>query len=550
MFDSRQRDDILLLYYSGHGLLDADGWLYFALHGTSIRRPSAASLDAAWVKRIMDRSPSQRQALILDCCHSGAFVGGGLVSKDAGSPILDKKTFETEGHGRYVLAASGATQSAFEQDGKSVFTRELVEGLRTGAVAPEKNAFTVPDLSDYVSRMVAGAGAPMQPRFWTYGQTTAWTFARNPKPRKPLDRAVREALTDDNPRVRRGGIADIENAIASMSDWQKAQASEALRHLIDNPDETQRNVDLARKALEGLARTPPRSEPPAASGAPEPKGENRVASNPFPSDRISNAADFTVFRERLKDGSLGPEMVVLPAGEFLMGSALREDKLREDDRASQGEIVPGKGKRPMRISRRFALGRYLVTFEEFDVFCDATGRERPYDKGWGRGRRPAIYVSWDDAMSYAAWLNERIGVYAYGLPSETQWEYACRAGMDTRRWWGDAWDASRANGAVSFEGGRTSPVDHYPPNPWKLHDMIGNVWEWCADDYALNIRDLTEESISFDGKRNSINRNKRDRVLRGGSSNSSPRSLRAARRGSAGPDVRLDYVGFRLSRTL
>ena len=79
------------------------------------------------------------------------------------------------------------------------------------------------------------------------------------------------------------------------------------------------------------------------------------------------------------------------------------------------------------------------------------------------------------------WLNSRLGRAAYRLPSEAEWEYACRAGKYTRRWWGDAWDAAKANGVRNFEGGRTSPVGHFPANPWGLHDMIGNVWEWCAD---------------------------------------------------------------------
>jgi formylglycine-generating enzyme required for sulfatase activity len=213
----------------------------------------------------------------------------------------------------------------------------------------------------------------------------------------------------------------------------------------------------------------------------------------------------------------------------------------------------------MRIPERFALGRYPVTLEEYDVFCDATRRRRPADKGRGRGRRPAINVSWDDAQAYVAWLNDRLGVSAYRLPSEAQWEYACRAGTETRRWWGPSWDPARANGALSFEGGRTSPVNLFAPNPWGLHDMLGNVWEWCEDIYADDIAMLPTDGAPFraierQGQEKTRSKNKPDRspprALRGGSWYNNPGYLRCAGRVRSEPVVRNVNFGFRLSRTL
>ena len=159
-----------------------------------------------------------------------------------------------------------------------------------------------------------------------------------------------------------------------------------------------------------------------------------------------------------------------------MGSDVDEDEAWENER------VPGSiRKRAMCIRDRFALGKYPVTFEEYDLFCAATRRRRPDDVDWGRERRPVIDVSWNDANDYATWLNALLGIAVYRLPSEAQWEYACRAGTNTRRWWGDRWDPECANGGGSFERGRTSTVGHFPSNRWGLSDMIGNVWEWCAD---------------------------------------------------------------------
>ena len=254
--------------------------------------------------------------------------------------------------------------------------------------------------------------------------------------------------------------------------------------------------------------------------------------------------------ERFRDAPLCPELVVIPSGEFMMGSALNERQLKPDDRAFDTEIVPRKGKRRMQIARRFALGRYPVTFEEYDAFVAAVSEKRksprrqPPDEGWGRGRRPAINVSWNNARAFCDWLSERTGLRgerAYRLPSEAEWEYACRAGTQTRRWWGDRWDGSKANGT---EKRMTSPVDDYAPNPWGLHDMIGNVFEWCADAYADNIAELPSDAASNPGTKSSL------RVLRGGSWGDYPQFLSSTIRIGNQPVLRNHDVGFRVARTL
>jgi formylglycine-generating enzyme required for sulfatase activity len=269
----------------------------------------------------------------------------------------------------------------------------------------------------------------------------------------------------------------------------------------------------------------------------------------------SRLRDLAVFRE----APFAPEMVIIPAGQFMMGSDLGEAKLAGDDEAYDDEIVPRQGKRLISIPRRFAIGRYPVTFEEYDLFCGVVGYPKPGHRKWGRGRRPVISVSWDDAQDYTAWLNRKLGGAAYRLPSEAEWEYSCRAGTITRRWWGDAWDPKRANGARSFRGGRTSPVAHFPPNPWGLHDMIGNVDEWCADEWVDNISSLPEDGITYGFQNKQIQtkgghtkKSKKNplRALRGGSWSGDPRTLRSAVRDWLVPDDRGVNLGFRLSRTL
>ena len=128
-----------------------------------------------------------------------------------------------------------------------------------------------------------------------------------------------------------------------------------------------------------------------------------------------------------RDAPFAPELVVIPAGEFMMGSTDEEEGAYEDERP-QHRVT---------IGRRSAIGRCPVTFAEYDRFCEAKQREKPEDQGWGRERRPVINVSWQDAQAYITWLSQETG-RAYRLPSEAEWEYACRAGTTTRYSFGNA----------------------------------------------------------------------------------------------------------------
>ncbi len=255
--------------------------------------------------------------------------------------------------------------------------------------------------------------------------------------------------------------------------------------------------------------------------------------------------DFETFR----DAPFAPEMVALPAGTFWMGSDLG------DREAFPNERIPQIGKRQMRIARPFALGKYPVTFDEYDAFCAATQRKQPGDEGWGRGNRPVVNVSHDDAMAYVGWLNASLGIEAWRLPSEAEWEYACRAGTATRRWWGDWWHGKWANGDRSFEvsrtsKGRTLQVDRHGANPWGLHDMIGNVWEWCADIYVESIGDLPGGGLPLQSISNPIMAKFPMRSLRGGAWDNDPRFLRTAVRVAFNTHVTDATIGFRVAITI
>ncbi len=165
-----------------------------------------------------------------------------------------------------------------------------------------------------------------------------------------------------------------------------------------------------------------------------------------------------------------PEMVVLPPGIFIMGSARGDDKERPA--------------RPVRIAKPFAIGKYEVTFDEWAACLrEKSCRVDPNDHGWGRGRRPVINVDFNAAKQYAAWLSKKTG-RAYRLPSEAEWEYAARGGTTTDYPWGDAMIPGRANCRdceTEWSAKGTAPAGSFPANAFGLHDLTGNVWEWVED---------------------------------------------------------------------
>ena len=242
-----------------------------------------------------------------------------------------------------------------------------------------------------------------------------------------------------------------------------------------------------------------------------------------------------VFRDALSSGGEGPEMVVLPTGRFRMGD------LDGSCHSSQRPV------HMVTISRRIAMGQYPVTFEDYDQFMAATDAERPNDRGWGRGRRPVINVNWHDAKAYAAWLSEQTGK-RYRLPSESEWEYAARAGTETAYSWGDEIGVNRANGRESgskWSDRQTSPVGSFEPNAFGLYDMHGNVREWVEDCWHDNY-----EGAPSDGRAWTSGGDSSLAVLRGGSWVYVPRGLRSAYRYWISPSSRYSSGGFRLVQDL
>ncbi|AXS39292.1 SUMF1/EgtB/PvdO family nonheme iron enzyme [Breoghania sp. L-A4] len=654
LFDERAPDDLLFLYYTGHGLIDTDGALHLSLHNSDARTPSIGSLEAEFVRKRMRASHAEAQIVVLDCCHSGAFMGG--AKRGANEPAVTAQTFDTEGRGHYILSACTATEFAFEagqlREGdpdarpRSIFTECFVQGLKTGDAAPQSDTITIDALYHYTRARVLERNMPMDPQRWISGGSGELVVARNPEVRVPVPDELRKELLEGSKFGRLGAVAELRKMLdAGEASYTARQAREILEEGLRDPEwvEVERAIqaalcghnstpsvklgpveheksrslnallwasgggaaclllfataaliswtDLQRQfwsvvgASADVRRTEldanaPREairmraeELPLTVAIPTselakvptvtlyqssqvgPDGNTRIIAWSDP----ATLPDLAVLREQLPDGTYAPEMIVVPVGNFMMGSPQSEDQRSDDEDDTPG---PGGSQVKVTFTQRFAIGKTEVTFAQWDA-CVADGgcNMDAADDVWGRGDQPVIKVSWEDAQSYVAWLNKKLvgdENGPYGLPSEAQWEYAARARTTTPFWIGKTISTEQANyngddvygdGAKGEYRKKTIPVGSLnAPNPWGLHDVHGNVWEWVQDVYIDSYAGLpTDGTPRLLSSKDAASA---DRVLRGGSSNFDPGGLRSANRLWLQPVIRSENLGFRLSRTI
>ncbi len=272
--------------------------------------------------------------------------------------------------------------------------------------------------------------------------------------------------------------------------------------------------------------------------------------------RVKRQRKSKVFQDRLRGGGLGPKMVRIPAGSFT--------SLRSVTSYRMGDIQGGGDSDEKPVHRvsvgKFAMGMYEVTKGQFSKFVNATGYRTDAEKqgscftwiGNSSGKNwrnlgfsqnnnhPVTCISWNDATAYAKWLSNQTG-NKYRLPTEAEWEYAARAGTETKYWWGNDIGRNKANcdGCGSqWDNKQTAPVGSFSANKFGLYDTSGNVWEWTC----------SEKTDKYNGKeKNCINKNSnKNRVLRGGSWYNRPRNVRTANRFRNTPDFRGDRNGFRV----
>ena len=239
-----------------------------------------------------------------------------------------------------------------------------------------------------------------------------------------------------------------------------------------------------------------------------------------------------------------PEMIVVPAGSLMMGAPTTE---------SQAQLYAIETpQHAVTIAKPFAVSKYEVTFADWDACVAGSGCNgyKPDDAGWGRGQQPVIFINWEDAQQYVAWLSQVTGK-TYRLLSEAEYEYATRAGTQTAYPWGDdikvnGTARANCNGCGSkWDHTQTAPVGSFPPNKFGLYDMVGNLWEWTEDCFHSNYNGAPADGSAWiSGGDCSF------RVVRGSSWGGSPAQLRSAYR-LRFTFANRDYIlGFRVARTL
>ncbi|MCP4519582.1 MAG: SUMF1/EgtB/PvdO family nonheme iron enzyme, partial [Delftia sp.] len=474
-FSERKRDDLLLCYFSGHGIKDEDGRLYFATPDTRRKRLRSTAIAATLVNDVMRSSRSRRQVLLLDCCYSGAFARGMIAKSDQGVGIKER----FEGRGRVVLTASDAMQYAFEGDAiegqgaRSLFTRAVVDGLQTGQADLDGDGYvSLDELYEYAHERVVDETPQQRPAKWAFGVQGQIVIARNPHwVAKPagLPPELIQAVESPFAGLREGAVRELERLLRGSDEDQAQAAREALERLADDDSR------LVSAAAAGALDTP---DP----VSPEPRRAAPVIQTPVQRETQPTKIARQAFE---------PEMILIPAGEFLMGSDPKKDKQAYDSEQPQHTLhLPD-----------FYLAKTPVTNAQYAAFVQAAGHDRP--QHWKDGRppggkenHPVVNVSWNDAIAYCRWLSEATG-QPYALPSEAEWEKGAR-GSDGRIYpWGDQWDAKLCN---SREGGKkdTTPGGIYSQgaSPYGLLDMAGNVWEWTRSlwqDYPYQADDGRED---------------------------------------------------------
>ncbi len=571
-----QKDDLVLIYYSGHGKLNRSGKLFLTAYNTEVDFLEATALPTAQLYDYVHDSYCNRVVVILDCCYGGAV--GNVMTR---STVDDQLQQVSGGRGIYVLTASTATQTAQEKEGDryGVFTKHLIQGIQTGQADLDQDGWIgVDELYRYAHRAVLQESS-QEPTRWGLGARGEIRIARSGcEPRQErigkvisllADLVAKDTITEEIEQDGRR-IAKLPADQLNAIEQQKDQLLDRLLSgKIGSGPFVVQWIQLSQKPAPALqiesfsnqnrqqTPQPPSSVPPRTPvSLPQIQYIHGWSSEQV-KDLQQRTADALyreiIFRDELRNGRRGPEMIIIPAGEFEMGSPKNEENRSSDEHQHR-----------VSIEKPFAMGRYAVTFDEYDVFIGAVSgdaglfskllgktRKSPSDEGWGRGNRPVINVSWEDAVAYAEWLSEQTGK-RYRLPTEAEWEYAARAGTTTPFWFGKTISTDQANydgndiygnGSKGVYRQKTVPVDSFEANPWGLYNVHGNVWEWTCSEYVAEYNGAEQRCIS---NNRAIGR----RGLRGGSWVDTPAGVRSAARLSRSPGGRGGGIGFRLAQDL
>jgi formylglycine-generating enzyme required for sulfatase activity len=522
----RAENDIIFIYFSGHGKKDFENDLCLLFNDTEEDTLLATSLTFDFINKCR-RYPSRKSVIIvLDCCYSG---NAGIRDTDV-MEALKKHS----GSGTIILTSTGLTGSptAKEEEklGHGVFTHYLIEGLERGhADKKGEGRISIDELYDYAFEKTTESCSQSPKK---EGSIEGPIFiGNNPLKIKENEYASMKINLFDKYRKYKLPHSILNESQTVLRKYYEAQSTlepidETIYGLLNSfleGDLSPENYIEAIQHLKGIS---------VSSGGPH-KKENVNISNPTNSkyETIDIPEDLKKHEipKNFMSSSTGMEFVLIPAGEFMMGSPSGEEN-RNDDEGPVHKVT---------IKNSFYMGKYPVTQKQWEKVME---NNPSTFKGESL---PVESVSWDKIQEFLKKINVMEGTDKYRLPSEAEWEYACRAGTTTRYYFGD--DESKLNEYAWYyrnSGDITHPAGQKKPNSWGLYDMHGNVWEWIRDRQHDKYEGAPSDgSVWEDG-------NSSARVVRGGSWNSDARRCRSAFRFRNDPGNRSFYFGFRLLRKL
>lgn len=506
-----EKADIAVIFYAGHGM---------QINGQNFLLPVDARLEheldlqrqALALDEIMTRVPDSRvlRLVILDACRDNPFVRKLVQSGGTRSARMGAGLSVVDGEGRNTLISYSTKAGLVAEDGSgtnSPFTQALLRHIETPGLEVGRLFGQVRD------DVIRTTNERQQP--FTYGSVGGDSIYLVPP--KALPAATLIAAADT-------GAPAAAGSALELSFWETIKnsnnAADFQAYIERFPNGT--FVGLARNRLESL-------------GGGRVSGAGTAARGTQALQATAATPPAAVFQ----DCPFCPSMVVVPAGSFMMGSAIGEAGREPDEEPHRVDI-----------RQPFAIGQFEVTFQEWDQ-CRAEGGCNGYappDQGWGRGRKPVINVSWLDAQAYISWLNGKLGLTGrpdrFRLPTEAEWEYAARAGGRdfnpalttpmTVNYKTDNKDTFRAQTVI---------VGSLPANDLRLHELLGNVREWVEDCYGSYAIAPADGSAANSGSC-------KERVRRGGSWDNSITGVRPANRAKDQPKDRGNDLGFRLARSL
>ncbi|MDB9456276.1 caspase, EACC1-associated type [Dolichospermum circinale] len=598
LYDNRQRDDLLLLYFSGHGLINDDGNFYFSTSSTKKKNASFLpylAVAASYVHECMKKSKSKRKVVILDSCFSGAFSQG-MTAKDGGAINIKQ---HLGGQGTAILTASTSTQYAYEEEGSEfgIYTRYLVDGIKTGAADKDGDgSISIDELHEYVSSKVQEVAPAMTPKIYPVEEGHRIILAKSPQddPNLKYRKEVEEYASEDEGEIslinrqslnviqkKLGLTIDIAQRIEAevLEPYQKRQEKsqtyekvfcqsieqeypisersrkqlQRLQNYLNLRDEDIASIE--RKILD--TKQVVYSPPSLNNTEPEPEKFLDIPVTSFKFEtaklilksgvfglgksseiqRITKNANY--FGEDLGNGVI-LEMVAIPGGTFKMGSPENEEGYDSSQSPQHEVTVPP-----------FFMGKYPVTQKQWRVVAalPKVKIDLQSDPSRFKGDNlPVERVSWNDAKEFCARLS-RMANKTYRLPTEAEWEYACRGGTTTPFYCGEtiSTDLANYNGNYTYGQGqkgqyreKTTEVGIFPANPFGLYDMCGNVWELCEDDWQENYINAPKDGSAW----TSLSVNKK--LLRGGSWFNDPEDCRSAYRYYNDAGFGFNNSGFRV----